>query len=145
MAHVDAFDIGGSWRWRESRKHAKTHAHACASNLSKLQRAPQRSTVDVHCRSCCSQSRQPVHCTSRHRISVGEMRVRGEGWGRMLSRVGKCGIIIIGITDHDLRVTVVNNNNKRPKIDIKKVYNMMLIIKTSNALKCCLIIEVGGC
>ena len=63
----------------------------------------------------------------------------------MLSRVGKCGIIIIGITDHDLRATVVNNNNKRPKIDIKKVYNMMLIIKTSNALKCCLIIEVGGC
>jgi len=63
----------------------------------------------------------------------------------MSSRVGKCGIIIIDITNHDLRVIVVNkNNNKQPKIDIKKVCNMMMIIKTSHALKCCLIMRWVG-
>jgi len=44
----------------------------CASNLSELQRALQRSTGDAHHRGRCSRSRRQVHCTSGDRISVGE-------------------------------------------------------------------------
>jgi len=87
VAHVDAVDGGGSWRRRENRKHAKTHANACASNLSELQRALQRSTGGVDHRGRCSRSRRQVHCTSRDHISAGESRERGKSSRRMSSRV----------------------------------------------------------